>query len=429
MSQTGEHPVHWLRGGSTSDLTVLCPGSINEKQRWPEEPAGFAAIDGTHTHTLLEKCLDGGHWNASFFLTKTLSDHEGEFVVDMERCKRVNVALGYIKWRLEELSNPFLKTELFVDAGKSYMIPQWGGSADVIIYHDEGIEVIDYKDGGRPVSPDTYQTCSYLIGARNQSGMNYSTFRSTIIQPKVYDGPRFVDYTAEEFEEKIKPLIEAMAESCKPDAIKRAGDHCKKKYCTGAKPGRCESFNRSATMAMTTATGSSPVPNAGAEAASPLMLPDINSDTPVETLVQLIDAEQIVMGVFKDARAEAMKRAQAGIKIPNYKVVRGISQRKWAEDALEKLNKMRVKKEVYTETKLMTPKKVLESDAVKEMSDNQRKKIEALVVKPTGALKLLPESDPGKAVIVDPANAFANVPPPPEQSKTTLAAPPAPPQF
>ena len=36
-----------------------CPGSIREQAKYPEGPSGPAAVDGTHTHTLLEHCIKG----------------------------------------------------------------------------------------------------------------------------------------------------------------------------------------------------------------------------------------------------------------------------------------------------------------------------------------------------------------------------------
>jgi len=34
-----------------------CPGSVREEAAYPEDRSGPAAIDGTHSHTLLEHCV------------------------------------------------------------------------------------------------------------------------------------------------------------------------------------------------------------------------------------------------------------------------------------------------------------------------------------------------------------------------------------
>ena len=36
---------------------LACPGSVREESRYPDEPGGPSAIDGTHTHSLLEHCI------------------------------------------------------------------------------------------------------------------------------------------------------------------------------------------------------------------------------------------------------------------------------------------------------------------------------------------------------------------------------------
>jgi len=72
-----------------------CPGSVREEAKFPEEPSGPSAIDGTHTHALLERCLKEEH-AAAYYVGQTLTDHEGDFVVDEARAERVQVALDYV---------------------------------------------------------------------------------------------------------------------------------------------------------------------------------------------------------------------------------------------------------------------------------------------------------------------------------------------
>jgi hypothetical protein len=44
---------------------AVCPGSIREEVKFPDERSSLAAIDGTHTHTLLEHCLWAGLTDAT----------------------------------------------------------------------------------------------------------------------------------------------------------------------------------------------------------------------------------------------------------------------------------------------------------------------------------------------------------------------------
>ncbi len=67
----------------------MCPGSIREEAKYPEQESGPAAVDGTHSHTLLEHCIKNDLVNPSSMIGVTMKDHEGEFVVDAARAERV----------------------------------------------------------------------------------------------------------------------------------------------------------------------------------------------------------------------------------------------------------------------------------------------------------------------------------------------------
>ena len=62
---------------------ALCPGSIREEAKFPDERTSEAAIDGTHSHTLLEHCLSEGVEPESM-VGQALSDDDGVFTVDDE---------------------------------------------------------------------------------------------------------------------------------------------------------------------------------------------------------------------------------------------------------------------------------------------------------------------------------------------------------
>ena len=114
----------------------------------------------------------------------------------------------------------------------------------------------------------------------------------------------------------------------------------------------------------------------------------------------------------KEARAEALKRARLGQHIPGYKVIHAPTKRKWVKDALDQFGHMRLKKDIYLTESLKSPKQVLESDIFKNLSEPRRAKIEALVEKPIGALRLVTESTPGEPVAIAATEVFKSVPPP-----------------
>lgn len=406
--------VHWPRGGSNSGRILVCPGSVNEAAKWPADPSGKAAIEGTHDHTVLEECVKGNYPDAGLLLDKEMEDHEGKFVVTEDRVDRVNAVLNYIWPKIRE-GGMQVWSEAFVDAGALHGVGHWGGSIDITLFsirpEEVFLELLDYKGGGKPVRPDTPQLVTYGLGVLNEFhklGLQRPTkIRCTIVQPKVYQEPRWVEYTYEEFMAKAQPLIESMRLSMHEDAPRSAGDHCT--YCPGAKAGRCPEFNKGAQVALdevfanvptvTTVTTAGEFPVQGAQLqALPIQLPEIDENTPIEKLAAIIDAKPLILAIIKEAEEEANRRAKSGKQVPGQKLVRASTHRRWAKDALEQLKKMRLKSSVYTDEKLKSPKQVLESDEVKGLSEARRKRLEELIVKPEGALVLVPESDPREAV-------------------------------
>ncbi len=78
---------------------ALCPGSIREEAKYPDERSSPAAIDGTHTHTLLEHCIKAGLADPTPMVGVKMKDDDGEFVIDADRAARVKLAIEYIRER------------------------------------------------------------------------------------------------------------------------------------------------------------------------------------------------------------------------------------------------------------------------------------------------------------------------------------------
>ncbi len=57
MNLPTEQPRHWAKGPSSAERRGKCLGSVLEAAKYPAKPSGKYAIDGTHSHTLLEKSL------------------------------------------------------------------------------------------------------------------------------------------------------------------------------------------------------------------------------------------------------------------------------------------------------------------------------------------------------------------------------------
>lgn len=433
--------VHWEKGGSKSDQIFYCSGSVATNEEYPEDPSSEEAIDGTHSHTVLEHCLKQNIWDATALIGSTMEDHEGQFIIDEDRVDRVQFALDYVARRMEEMNTKTVWSEAFVDAGKRFNIQWWGGPADITLVGDKVIEVADYKDGGAPVSKKTWQVVTYALGVLNyleEQGVVVDHVITSILQPRVYNEPQQMEYTKDEFLNRAKELAHRMIASDDPEAPRSAGAWCK--YCNGAKAGRCKEFNAKAEaligylfkdyvevvekpVAVTgPETGLAAPPQAleeqgGAGAGSqlhaiPFVMPEIDGSTPMDTLASLLDAKPIITAIIKEAEAEAYKRAKTGKIVPGQKLVHAKTNRKFVNGAQEKLDKIRaVKRDMYMELKLKTPTKLVDSKEFKALPEKVQQRVQALITKPEGAPTLVPESDPRESYTVDTKELFANVPP------------------
>ena len=127
---------------------AMCPGSVREEEKYPEERSGPAAIDGTHSHTLLEHCVKAGLADPTLMVGVRMIDEEGEFVIDADRAARVKMAIEYVRSRVTQLHGiAEVVPEKRVD-------PQWftgrddlSGTVDIQIIGGGVLEIVDYKDG------------------------------------------------------------------------------------------------------------------------------------------------------------------------------------------------------------------------------------------------------------------------------------------
>lgn len=115
---------------SSAHRWMACPGSVRECAKYPDK-SGHAAIDGTHTHSLLEHCIKNNADPLNMVGVK-LSDHEGEYTVDSDRAERVKFALEYI-WKKKVQHNASVTAETRVDAGEWIERNDIQGTCDVII--------------------------------------------------------------------------------------------------------------------------------------------------------------------------------------------------------------------------------------------------------------------------------------------------------
>lgn len=401
---------------------ALCPGSIREEAKYPDEGSGPAAADGTHSHTLLEQCLKRVT-EAEFFVGKTLTDHDGEFVVDQDRAVRVQTALDYINERSMNGLFPVI-SETRVDPEHLLGRSDLSGTVDVQIIGGDTLELIDYKDGmGIVTAEGNLQLEQYaygvLAGYKLPVNGDYpiKTIRMTIIQPKLaLKGIKPItshEVSVRDLLSNMGTIIAQAAATDRPDAPLVPGEsQCK--FCRAK--GSCSALASNVMkevgiMFQPVVTQTLDVAQQSADKD-----PSTMDDAQIR---QIMEAAPLMRQLLDGVEKEALRRLKAGQTIPGLKLVNGKGSRSWSlteAEIAEKLVKMGVPKSAVYETKLVSPAKAekltwKKKDGTQmQLSERQLKTMESeYVTKLAGALTVVPESDGRPAVVMNAAPLFSAV--------------------
>jgi hypothetical protein len=412
---------------------MACPGSVREEARYPDE-SGPAAVDGTHSHTLLEHCIKGGLGDPTSMVGVRLKDHEGEFVVDADRAARVKVAVEYIRQRVAEAPLFEILAERRVDPAYYLGRSDLSGTADVQIRTPGVLEIIDYKDGmGIVEAAGNPQLELYALGALASLGVpinqdtGYHTVRMTIVQPKLMvKGLPAVsshEIRVTDLLEKLGNYVLKAAATDAPDAPLVAGDHCKFCKHKGACSALAGQVMKEVGVMFPQVTQPTDVVEIAQQSA--------NKDPATmdnDQLRQIVEAAPLMRQLLEAAEKEVQRRLEAGQSIPGLKLVHGRGSRAWAlpeEEMADKLIRMGIPKSAVYVTKLVSPAQVEKltwektkgGEKVKaSLSERQLKTLETeYVSKVAGKLTVAPESDSRPAVVTNAAPMFSAVEPPVEQ--------------
>ena len=403
---------------------ALCPGSVREEAKYPEERTSEAAIDGTHSHTLLEHCLSEGV-EPETMIGQVLSDDDGAFKVDADRAARVKVATDYVKHRIaEQFGMCEVIAETRVNPQHLLGRDDMSGTVDIQIRGTEVLELVDYKDGMGVVEAEgNYQLELYAMGclAELKLPVNgqypWKRVRMTIIQPKLaLKGMKPItshEVPVQAILDMIGKMVIEGAACDAPDAPLVPGDsQCK--FCRAK--GSCAAL-ASNVMKEVGIMFQPAVMN-------PMDVAQQSADKDPTTMDdaqirQIMEAAPLMRQLLEGVEKEALRRLEAGQSIPGLKLVNGRGSRAWAlpeEQMAEKLVKMGIPKAAVYETKLVTPAKAEKltwekRDGTKmQLSDRQLKTMEnEYVVKMAGKLTVVPESDGRPAVVLNAAPMFGAV--------------------
>jgi hypothetical protein len=395
---------------------ALCPGSRREEAKFPEGVSGPAAIDGTHTHTVLEHRLKGQHVKVGDELT----DHEGTFVVDQERIDRVKVALDYINTRGDELTKlygyvPLVLSERKVDPAVWLGRDDMSGTVDVTIIGNGIIELIDYKDGRQPVEViDNLQLDQYAYGVladlKVASASNSDVVRMTIIQPRLKQPVSFFETTVGELFDNKGIIIAQAAATDDPNAPLVPGEsQCK--YCRAK--GSCSAL--ASHVMKEIGTMFQPIETIAQQSAQ--VEPTTMSDDQIR---QVMEAAPLVLQMIDGVKAESLRRLNAGQTIPGLKLVKGRGTRVWnlSDGEIEaKLKAMGAPASVIWKKEIVSPAQAEKmkwgtEEEGKALSTRQIERMKKEYISTIeGKLTVALESDDRPAVIMNAAPMFGAVDP------------------
>ena len=402
---------------------ALCPGSIREEAKYPDQGSGPAAVDGTHSHTLLEQCFKGDPVEPAAFIGLTLTDHDGDFVVDASRAERVKVAYDYI---MDVSLGGVCKivSETRVDPAFLLGRNDLSGTVDIQILAGNTLVLIDYKDGMGIVSAEgnmQLEQYAYGVLAGYKLPVNgvypFEFVKMTIIQPKLAlrGMPAITSHTVtvRSLLDNMGTIITQAAATDKPDAPLVPGEsQCK--FCRAK--GSCAAL--ASNVMKEVGIMFQPVVNQTLDVAQQSADKDPSAMNDAQ-IAQIMEAAPLMRQLLEGVEAEALRRMQAGQTIPGLKLVNGRGSRAWAlpeAEMAEKLTKMGIPKGSVYETKLVTPAKAEKlvwekKDGTKvQLTDRQLKRMDQeYVVKMAGKITVAPESDSRPAVITNAAPMFSAV--------------------
>ena len=396
---------------------MRCPGSVREEAKYPRGgPSGKAAVDGTHSHTLLEDCLNTGK-NAIDYVQRELLDHEGEFIVDEERVNRVQLALDYINKRFAELGGERFAEEK-VNPAHYLERDDLKGTADVQIVGRDTLEIIDYKDGMVAVSANNnLQLELYALGAmanyHNPDGsLPFDKVVMTIIQPKLLmqgaDPVSSCEVSVDDMLNKVAKFKLAASSTDDPAAPLIPGDNqCR--WC--AHKGACGTLVNHAFKE----TGVMFSDISVAKQAADKEPGDLTDDQ----IREVMEAAPLLRQMLQAVEEESLRRFNLGVSIPGLKAVRGRGSRAWSlfDDELEdKLKRMGVPKTAIYKSKIVSPAQVKKltwekkDGTIKQLSERQLDTLETnYITSKEGKITIVSESDRRTEVVLNAAPMFGAV--------------------
>ena len=381
---------HAMLSPSSSHRWLVCtPSAMLESH----EPATFSiyAEEGTDAHELAEIKL-------SYMLEKiTVEEYEARFEEFRLRSKFYNEQFNeYVNKYCSEVM-AIIKEDykgLIINVGLeervdfSDIVPNGGGTSDVVLVGKNFIHIIDLKFGkGVPVSAiGNPQLRLYALGAikKHLRECTCTEARMTIIQPRLDDiSTDFI--SIDELNKWAKEVVAPAAQLAiagKGELV--PGDHCK--FCK--MKGKCQALADKQLAAAQAEFEDAIVESNAMEPAQ--MSPEV--------MARILEIAPKFIDWFKDVEKYALNAAiNQGLKLPGYKLVEGRSTRVITspEAVAQKLHDAGIPEEHYLKPRELLGISYLEKNVGKKLFNHL---CDPYIIKPAGKPTLVPESDKRPAI-------------------------------
>lgn len=380
--------AHARLNASASHRWMMCPPSVRLSERFADKPSRYAE-EGTFLHELCELKLHRylGDMTPEALEAQYAVHRDSDFYSD----EAESVTDQYAAFCIETIESvrascpdPLILVEHRLDYGE--YVPEGFGTGDLVIVADGVLEVVDFK-GGRGVRVEAErnsQLMLYGLGALLEFEALYDirNVRMTIVQPRLNNISTYETTTDE--------LIRWAEKEVRPKALlayEGKGEFCAGEWCRFCRA-RYTCRKRSEYHMRL--------------AERDFKAPDLLMD---EEILDILPVAESLNNWVADLIAYATQQAVDGKTWPGYKLVAGRSVRKYTSEA----EVIRAATEAgYTDIYKTTLLGV--GDLEKRMG---RKKFSEVlgryIIKPVGALQLVPESDPRKPY-ADAAGDFGDKP-------------------
>lgn len=373
-----EAPAHAKLSPSSAEKWLNCTAAPALEATMPEEEESVYAAEGTFWHEWGEHELNfrlGKIKKATRTrrLNKLRESEAGQEFYSLDGVRYVEYYADLVMEEIADMGDDFLYAMVEVRVDLSQWIPGSFGTSDVILVGSHDLRVVDLKMGqGIAVSAfENPQQMCYGLGALEELDLlgDIERVRMVIIQPRRSNVSSY-EMTAEALrawgEDVVKPraLAADTGEGAVFDPSLSACQWCKAKAVCGAR--------RDAVLAEE--FGEEP----GSER---LGLEEIG-----EVLHRLPHLKKWI----SDVEDYAKERAEAGEKVPGWKLVRGRANRKITD--VEKARE-RLSEAGYLPVEYMKPQELKPLGQLEKLGHNVLETIGDALTKPEGAPQLAPEDD------------------------------------